>query len=88
MSDDQDTTPKPVVDREEVDRVLLKKRESTRQRRLEKNPNVFVLELGGGQFEYQPMGAMDNAFRINVQGRCWEHVGEDALSRWVYRAVS
>ncbi len=53
-----------------------------------RDPNVFVLELGGGQYEYQPMGAMNNAFRINVQGRCWEHVSEDTLGRWVYRPVA
>ena len=57
------------------------------QRLKEDDPNVFVLELGGGQYEYQPMGAMNNAFRINVQGRCWDHVSEDKLGRWVYRAM-
>lgn len=53
-----------------------------------KDPNVFVLELGGGQFEYEPMGPLNNAFRIYVQGRSWYHVREDALGRWVYQPAS
>ena len=64
-------------------------RQSTTSRAIppETDSNVSVLELGGGQVEYQPMGAMNNAFRIRVQGRCWNHVREDALGRWVYQPV-
>lgn len=84
MSKDQTRNP---VDPAEGLRETDRRRAAARLGRLAKDPNVFVLELGGGQVEYQPMGAMNNAFRIHVQGRSWNHVREDALGRWVYQPV-
>lgn len=49
---------------------------------------MFVLELGGGVFDYVSMGAQNNRYRIVLNHRAWEHVSEDALGRWVFRMVT
>ena len=82
----QDQTRDP-VDPAEGLRATQRKREAARLKRLAHDPNVFVLALGGGRVHYEPMGALNNAFRIHVQSRTWEHTGDDALGRWIYQLV-
>lgn len=68
----------------------MREKKAARQKRLKRertDRNMFVLELGSGIFDYVPMGAQDNSYRVNLSGRAWEHVSEDALGRWVYRMV-
>lgn len=47
----------------------------------------YVLDLGGGAFEIVPGDVFDlNQRRKVISGVVWEHVGEDAHGRWIYRS--